>query len=45
LKQTRERVAAGGYDVTKLVIVLDALVAECSSIATGTATGLDEAAR
>jgi hypothetical protein len=45
LKQTRESVATGGYDVTKMVIVLDALVAECSSVATGTATGLDEAAR
>lgn len=45
LKQTRESVAAGGYDVTKMVIVLDALVAECSSVATGAATGLDEVAR
>jgi hypothetical protein len=45
LKQTRESVAAGGYDVTKMLVILDALVAECSSIATNTATALDEAAR
>jgi hypothetical protein len=28
--------------LTKMLIVLDALVAECSSIATGTATALDD---
>ena len=44
LRQTRESVAAGGYDVTKMLVVLDALVAECSSIATVGAAALDEAA-
>jgi hypothetical protein len=37
-------VAAGASDVTKMLVVLDALVAECSSIATVGAAALDEAA-
>lgn len=33
LKQTAKTVSAGSYDVSKLRLVLDALVSECSSIA------------
>jgi hypothetical protein len=34
LKQTPEAIASGAYDARKIRIALDALVAECSSIAT-----------
>lgn len=34
LKQTSEAIASGAYDARKILIALDALVAECSSIAT-----------
>ncbi len=34
LKQTSEAIASGAYDGRKILIALDALVAECSSIAT-----------
>jgi hypothetical protein len=33
LNQTRETLSAGGYDVTKLCAVLDAIVHECTAIA------------
>jgi hypothetical protein len=34
LKQTRENLATGGYDVSKLRAVIDAIVRECTAIAT-----------
>ena len=43
LKQTRECVATGDYDVTKMLVVLDVLVSECSSIATNAAIAPNEA--
>jgi len=33
LKQTRETLCAGGYDVSRLCAVLDAIVRECTAIA------------
>jgi hypothetical protein len=41
LKQTRDTLSAGGYEVTKLCALLDAIVHECVVIATNIRSGRD----